>query len=99
VTRKCYYFWWVVKNVIGGVPTVLGIRLMYILMTLGKILLQGSVSTNLLDSGRHEVDIRPIAVETSLLENIYVFGHVTRPDFNFAPRFGPRLSFSIRILC
>jgi hypothetical protein len=48
-TLKCDYLWLVVYIVIGGVPTVLAVRLMCLFMALGEILLQGSVSTNLFD--------------------------------------------------
>jgi hypothetical protein len=55
VTLKCNYLRQVVEIVIGGVPTVLEIPLMCLLMTLGRILLQGSVSTNLIDQIKHQV--------------------------------------------
>jgi hypothetical protein len=41
------YLWQVVEIVIGGVPTVLEVRFMCLFMCLCRILLQGSVSTNL----------------------------------------------------
>jgi hypothetical protein len=40
----------VVESVIGGVPTVLEVRFICLFMSLGRILLQGSVSTKLFDS-------------------------------------------------
>jgi len=48
-TLKGDYLQQVVEFVIGGVPTVLAICFMYMFMSLGRILLQGSVSTNLFD--------------------------------------------------
>jgi len=39
----------VVEIVIGGVSTVLEVRFMCVFMSFGRILLQGSVSTNLFD--------------------------------------------------
>jgi hypothetical protein len=48
--------------VIGGVPTVLEVRFMCFFKVLGRILLQGSVSTNLLDPMRHQVDLRKVEV-------------------------------------
>jgi hypothetical protein len=44
VTLKGDFLWQVVEIVIGGVPTVLEVRLMCFFMSLGRILLQGSVS-------------------------------------------------------
>jgi hypothetical protein len=52
----------VVEIVIGGDPTVLEIRFMYSFMSLDRILLQGSVSTNLSKPVRHQVDIRKVVV-------------------------------------
>jgi hypothetical protein len=56
------YLWQVVEIVIGGVPTVLEVRLMSLFMSLGRMLLQGSVSTNLFDPTRHQVDLRKFEV-------------------------------------
>jgi len=50
------YLWQVVEIVIGGVPTVLEVHFMCFFMSLGRILLQGSVSTKLFDPMRHQVD-------------------------------------------
>ena len=47
VTLKGDYLWQVVEIVIGGIPTILEVRFMCLFMCLGRILLQGSVSTNL----------------------------------------------------
>jgi len=52
------YLWQVVEIVIGGVPTVLEVLLRCFFMSLGRILLQGSVSTNQFDPIRHQVDLR-----------------------------------------
>jgi hypothetical protein len=41
-----HYLWQVVEIVIGGVPTILEIRIMCLFMCLRRILLQRSVSTN-----------------------------------------------------
>jgi len=56
------YLQQVVEIVIGGVPTVLEVRFKCLLMPLGRILLQGSVSTNLFDPVRHQVDLRKVEV-------------------------------------
>jgi hypothetical protein len=56
------YLWQVVEIVIGGVPTVLEVRLMCLFMSLGRRVLQGSVSTNLWSPMRHQVDLRIVEV-------------------------------------
>jgi len=61
-TRNSNYLWQVVEIVIGGVPTVLDVGFMCRFMSLGRILLQGSVSTNLFGPIRHQVDIRKVEV-------------------------------------
>ena len=61
-TLKGDYLWQVVEIVIGGVPTVLEVSFMYFFMFLGRILLQGSVLTNLFDPMRHQVDLRKVEV-------------------------------------
>jgi len=53
VTLKGYYISQVVEIVIGGVPTVVEVRIMCLCMFLGRMLLQGSVSTNLFDPMRY----------------------------------------------
>jgi hypothetical protein len=52
-TLKGDHLWQVVEIVIGGVPTVLEVRFMCLFMSLGRILLQGSVLTNLFGPMRH----------------------------------------------
>jgi len=47
---------------IGGVPTVLEVRFMCLFMSLGRILLQGSVSTNVFGPVRHQVDLWKVEV-------------------------------------
>jgi len=61
-TLKGDYLRQVVEIVIGGVPNVLEIRFMCLFVSLGRILLQGSVSTNLVDPVRHQVDLRKVEV-------------------------------------
>ena len=61
-TLKGDYLWQVVEIVIGGVPTVLEVRFMCLFMSLGRILLLGSVSTNLFGPMRHQVDLRKVEV-------------------------------------
>jgi len=63
--------WQVVDIVIGGVPTVLQVYYMCFYMSLSRILLQPSVSTNLFDPRRHQVDLRKVEVGIQLLGNIY----------------------------
>jgi len=51
------YLCQVVEIVIGGFPTVLEVGFMCLSMALGRILLQGSISTNLFDPMRHHVHL------------------------------------------
>ena len=67
VTLRGDYLWQVVEIVIGGFPTVLEVRFMCLFMSLSRILLQGSVSTNLFDPMRHQVDLRKVEVSIQLL--------------------------------
>ena len=62
VRLKGDYLWQVVEIVIGGVPTVLEVRFMCLFMSLSRILLQGSISTNLFGTVRHQVDLRKVEV-------------------------------------
>jgi hypothetical protein len=55
-TLKADYLWKVVEVVIGGIPTVLEVHCMCLYMTLGRILLQGSISMNLFDPITQHVD-------------------------------------------
>ena len=89
------YLWQVVEIVIGGVPTVLEVRFMCLFMSLGRILLQGSVSTNLFDLMTHQVDLRKVQVSIQLLGNIYLVADIIPPGVHFAPLLGRRPSFSI----
>jgi hypothetical protein len=90
--------WQVVEIVIGEVPTAPEIHFMYLFMSLGRILLQGSVSMNLFDPVRHQVDIRKIEVGIQLLGNIYPAAHRMPPGAQFAPLLGHLPSFSICLL-
>ena len=51
------YLWHEVEIVIGHVPTVLKILFRFLQMSLGRILLQGSVSMNLFSPMRHQLDL------------------------------------------
>jgi len=61
-TLKGDDLWQVVWIVIGGVRTVLEVGFMCLFGSLARILLQGSVSTNLFNSMRHHVDLRKVGV-------------------------------------
>jgi len=51
-----------VQIVIGGIPTVLEVRFMCLFKSLGRILLQGSVSMNMFDPMGHLRDLRKVEV-------------------------------------
>jgi len=92
------YWWQVVEIVIGGGPTVLEVCFMCLFMSLGRILLQGSVSTNLFGPMRHQVDLRKVEVSLKLLGNIYLVADIIPPGIHFALLLGRRPSFSICFL-
>jgi hypothetical protein len=52
----------VVEIVIGGVPSGIKIHLMCVYMSLGRILLQGSVVTNLFSPVRYQVHLWKVEV-------------------------------------
>jgi hypothetical protein len=54
--------WQVVQIVIGGVPTVLVVGCLCLFMSLGRILLQGSIATNSVSPLSHQVDLRNVEV-------------------------------------
>jgi len=60
VKLKVDYLRQVVEIVIRGVPTIVEICFMCLFMPSGRILLQGSVSTNLFNQVRHSVDRRKL---------------------------------------
>jgi len=97
-TLKGDYLRQVVEIVIGGVPTVLEVRFMCLFMSLGRTLLLGSVSTNLFDPMRHQVDLRKVEVGIQLLRNIYLVADIIPPGVHFAPLLGQHPSFSIQVL-
>jgi hypothetical protein len=59
---NCDYTPKVVEIVIGGIPTVLDIRFVFLFVSLGRIQLQGSVWENLFDLERHQVDHQKVEV-------------------------------------
>jgi hypothetical protein len=94
-TLKGEYLRQVVDIVIGGVSTILEVRLICLFMSLRRILLQGSVSTNLFDPMRHQVDLWKVKVGIQLLGNIYLVADIIPPGVHFALLLGRRPSFSI----
>ena len=88
----------VVEIVIGGVPTVLEIRLMSMCMSLGWILLLGSVLRNMFDAVRHQVDLWNVEVGIQLRRNIYLVADIIPPGVHFTPLLGLSPAFSICFL-
>jgi len=89
------YMWQVVEIVIGGVPTILEVCFMCFFMSLGRTVLQGSVSTNLLNQMRHLVDRRKVDVGIQLLGNINLVADIIPLGIHSAPTLGRCPSFSI----
>jgi hypothetical protein len=98
VTLKCDYLRQVVEIVIGSVPTVLEVRFMCLFMCLGRILLQGSLSTNLFDPMRHQVDLPKVEVRIQLLGNFYLVADIIPPGIHYPPLLGQHRSFSMAFL-
>jgi len=92
-TLKGEYLQQVVGIVIGGVPTVLVVQFMCLFMSLGRILLQGSVSTDMFDTMRHQVDLRKVEVSIKLLGNIYLMAEIIPPGVHLALLLELRQSF------
>jgi hypothetical protein len=97
-TVKGEYQWQVVEIVIGGVPTILEICLIFLFMTLGRGLLQGSVMVDLFDPMRHQVDLQKVDVGILLLGRIYLVTDIDPPRSYFALRLGWGASFGISFL-
>jgi hypothetical protein len=97
-TLKGDYLWQVVEIAIGGVPTVLEDCFMCLFMSLGRIRLQGSVSTNLFNPMRHQVDFWKVEVGILLLGNIYLVANIIPPGVHFAPLLRRSPSFNICFL-
>ena len=97
-TQTGYYLGQVVEIVIGGVPTVLEVGFMCFFMSLGRMLLQGSISTNLFGPMRHQVDLRKVDLGIQLLGNIYLVADIIPPGIHFALLHGRRPRFSICFL-
>jgi hypothetical protein len=92
------YFWPVVDIVIGGVPTALEVRYMYLFMTLGRIQLKVSVSTNLFDLTRRQADLWQVDVAIELLGITYLVADLIPTGVQFTALLGRPPSFSICFL-
>jgi len=78
----------VVEILIGGIPTVLEVRFMCLFMSLSRILLQGSVSTNLVHPMRHQLELREVEVGIDCLGNIYYVVDMIPQHVHFTPLHG-----------
>jgi hypothetical protein len=97
-TLKGDYLRQVVEILIGSIPTILEVRFMFLFMSLSRILLQGSISTNLFDPMRHQVDLRKVEVSIQLFGNIYLVADIIPPGVHFATLLGRRPSYGICFL-
>jgi hypothetical protein len=82
----------------GGVPTILDVHVKGWFLSLGRISLQNSVSTNVFDRIRHQVDLRQVAVSFEHLGKLYLSDNRIHPGDHFLPLLGWHLSFSICFL-
>jgi len=100
--KRCWVVqWWLPKNFTccwWGVPTVLEIQFMRLFMSHSRILLQGSVSTNLFDPKRHQVDLRKVEVGIQLIGNTNLVADIILPGVIFTPYPGRCARFSISLL-
>jgi hypothetical protein len=97
-TLKGDNLWPEVEIVIRGVPTILEVRFMYLIMSLGRIMLQGSISTNLFGPMRHIVDLQKVDVGIQPIGNIYLAADIILPGIHFTPVLGRLPRISIRFL-
>jgi hypothetical protein len=88
----------VVEIVIAGVPTILEVCFRGLFISLGRILLQSSVSTNLFDPMRHQGDLQKLEVSIQLLGNIFLVADITPLYIHFAQLLGRCPSFNICFL-
>ena len=78
----------VVEIVIGGVPTVPEVGFMCLFMSLGRILLPGSISRSLFSPLRHPMDLGKVEVGILLLGDIYLVAGIISPVVHVAPLLG-----------
>jgi len=88
----------VVGIVIGGVPTVLEVHFMCLFISLSRMLLQGSVVTNLFDPMKHEVHLRTVEGGIQLIGIINLVADIIPPGDHFGALLGLCPSFSICFL-
>jgi len=98
VMLQCNYLWQVFEIVIQGVPTVLVVCFMCLFMTLSRILLHGSVLTNVFDPMRHRGDPQKVQVGIRHLGNVYLAADIIPPGIHFVLLLGLRPSFGICFL-
>ena len=79
-------------------PTIVEVRYMRMFWALGRILLQGSVSTNLFNPMRHQVDLRNVEVLLEPLPNICLVAAIILAGIHFAPLLAQHAIFSICLL-
>ena len=92
------YLLQVVEIVIGGFPNVVEVHSMCLVMSVGRILLQGSISTNLLDPISQQVDFRKVEVGIQLVGDIGLMADIIQQAVHFPPLSGLCPSFSIYFL-
>jgi len=90
--------WQVVKIVIRGVQNVIEVRFMCLFMSLGTILLQGSISRNLFNPMRHQVDHWKVEIGAQHFGIIHLVADMIPPDVHFALVLGRSPGFSICLL-
>ena len=97
-TLKGDYLQLVLEIVLGGVPTVLEVRLLWLFMFLGIVLLQGSESTKLFDPLSQQADLRMVKVGIQLVGDIYLGADIIPPHVSFVSLLELCPTFGISVL-
>jgi hypothetical protein len=88
----------VVEIVIGGIQIILEVHFMCRFISLGRMLLQGSMLMNLINPMRYQVDLGKVTVGLQLVGNVHVVGNILTPGVHFMPHLRQHPSFGIFIL-
>jgi hypothetical protein len=98
LAQKGDYLRQVCEIVIVGLPTILEVCFMCWFMSLGRIPLQDSVTTNLFNAMEHHLALRKVEVSIKLIGNLNHAADLMPKGVHFAPVLGRPPSFSIRFL-
>jgi hypothetical protein len=95
VTLNSDFFRQVVEIVIESIQTVLEICVIWFFLTLGRILIQGSISTKLFAPLKHQVDLRKVEIHIYRLGISDLVADTIPQGMEFVPLHGLHPSFTI----